>query len=129
MINNNSQISCIPSETIVDNNSNEMDLNPLLSTEVIITSQPIVQVNPIYMITDRIPTMNQRQQPQQPNTFTQRRAQQQQQTIALNSKTTRSLARTRMTRRTTKTATKRTTKKSRTICTMDLANNDTNSQL
>jgi len=69
-----------------------MDLNPMLSTEVIITSQPIVQVNPIYIIIDRIPTMNQRQQPQQPNTFTRRRAQQQQQTTAL---TQRQLARQR----------------------------------
>ena len=101
MINNSSQISCIPSESIVDNNSNEMDLNPLLSTEVIITSQPIVQVNPIYMITNRIPTMNQRQQPQpqrQLNAFTRRRArqQQQQQTTAL---TQRQLGRQRRRRR------------------------------
>ena len=91
-MNNNSQLSCIPAESIVDNNSNEMDLNPLLSTELIITSQPVVQVNPTHMIINSRPTANKRQQPQQP----QRRRQQQQQTIAL---TQRQLSRQRRRRR------------------------------
>ena len=99
MINNSSQISCIPSESIINNNSNEIDLNPLLSTELIITSQPVFQVNPLYMITNPIPTMNQRQQPQQPNTFTRRRAQQQRQQQQTTALTQRQLDRQRRRRR------------------------------
>jgi hypothetical protein len=48
--NNSSQIGHTPSEQIFENKTNEIDINQKLSTELVTTSQPFVQLNTTNMI-------------------------------------------------------------------------------